>query len=163
MAETVEKQRGGSQSQESKAPSRNPSLKALNKLVGTWKASGETVGELIYEWMEGGFFLIARGDTEQGGKRTQHIEIIGYDHEAGAEPSDVMTSRLYTNRGDTLSYTHEIDDNGVTSWFGPKGSPAFFKARWIDDNTLSGAWEWPGGGYKLTLSRVKQWPSEVKR
>src|SRR5207245_10153018 len=61
---------------------------------------------------------------------------------------------LCTNRGDSLSYTHEIDDKGMTSWFGPKGSPTFFKARWIDDDTLTGAWEWPGRGYKLTLSRA---------
>jgi hypothetical protein len=163
MAGTVEKQRDDRQTQESKAPTRNPGLKALDKLVGTWKASGETTGELTYEWMEGGFFLIARGDTEQGGQRTQHIEIIGYEHELGAEPAGVMTSRLYTNRGDTLSYTHEVDDNGVTSWFGPKGTPTVFKARWIDKNTLSGAWEWPGGGYKLTLSRIKGGPSKANR
>jgi len=101
--------------------------------------------------MEGAFFLIARGDTTQGGQRTKQVEIIGYEHAAGGEPSNVMTSRLYTNCGDTLSYTHEIDDKGVTSWFGAKWSPPFYKARWIDDNTLTGAWEWPGGGYKLTL------------
>jgi hypothetical protein len=71
------------------------------------------------------FFLIARGDTEEGGQRSRHVEIIGYDHEAGGAPSDVMTSRLYTNRGDTLSYNHEIDEKGVTSWFGAKGSPSF--------------------------------------
>ena len=48
-----------------------------------------------------------------------------------------MTSRLYTDRGDTLSYTHEVDDKGVgvTTWFGAKG--------------------------KLTLSRIK--PSDAKR
>jgi hypothetical protein len=113
--------------------------------------------------MDGGFFLIARGDTVQNGHRTRHTEIIGYDHEVNAEPADVMTSRLYTDRGDTLSYTHEVDDNGVTTWFGPKGSASTFKARWIDDNTLTGAWEWPGGGYKLTLSRASGGPSKTKR
>jgi hypothetical protein len=82
------------------------------------------------------------------------MEIIGYDHALGAEPSNVMTSRLYTDQGATLGYTHEVDDKGVTSWFGEKGSPTVFKARWIDENTLTGAWEWPGGGYKLTLSRI---------
>jgi hypothetical protein len=148
-------ERGNGQAKKPEAPARNPGLKALDRLVGTWKASGETQGELSYEWLPGGFFLMARGDTEQGGQRTRHIEIIGYDHAVGAEPSDVMTSRLYTDRGDTLSYTHEVDDNGVTSWFGPKGSPTVFKAHWIDENTLSGAWEWPGGGYKLTLSRKR--------
>jgi len=30
-----------------------------------------------------GFFLVTRADTEQGGQRTKHVEIIGYDHEAG--------------------------------------------------------------------------------
>lgn len=133
---------------------RNPGLDPLNRLVGTWKVSGDTAGQLSYEWMEGGYFLIARGDTEQSGRRTRHIEIIGYDREPGAPPSEVMTSRLYTDGGDTLSYAHEVDDKGVTTWFGAKGSPSTFKARWIDDDTLSGAWEWPGGGYKLTLSRV---------
>jgi len=81
----------------------------------------------------------------------------------GVAPADVMTSRLYTDRGDTLSYTHEVDDKGVTSWFGPKGSATLFKARWIDDNTLTGAWEWPGGGYKLTLSRTNGGQSKAKR
>jgi len=153
MAETIDEAREAAAT--TQAPTRNPGLKALEKLVGTWKVSGETKGQLVYEWMEGGFFLIARGDTEQGGKRTKHVEIIGYDHEAGAEPANVLTSRLYTDQGDTLSYTHEVDDKGVTSWFGAKGSPAAFRARWIDDDTLSGAWEWPGGGYTLTLSRIK--------
>jgi hypothetical protein len=154
MAGAVEK-KGDDGQTEQKAPTRNPGLKPLEKLIGTWKVSGETDGELTYRWMEGGFFLLAQGDTTQGGQNTKHIEIIGYDHEAGGTPSNIMTSRLYTNRGDTLSYTHEVDDKGVTSWFGAKGSPSFYKARWIDDNTLTGAWEWPGGGYRLTLSRKK--------
>lgn len=161
MAGAVENERRDGETAGSGAPTRNPGLRALEKLVGTWKVSGETQGQLTYEWLDGGFFLIARGDTEQGGKRTKHIEIIGYDHAAGASPSDVMTSRLYTNGGDTLSYTHEIDDRGVTSWFGAKGSPSSFKARWIDDDTLTGAWEWPGGGYTLTLSRIKGGPSRA--
>ena len=162
MALTAENDRRA-QTEGSEVPSRNPGLKALDKLVGAWKVSGETEGQLTYEWMDGGFFLIARGDTEQGGRRTKHIEIIGYDHEAGAAPAEVLTSRLYTDNGGTLSYTHEVDDRGVTSWFGAKGSPSVFKARWIDDNTLAGAWEWPGGGYKLTMTRIKGWSSEAKR
>lgn len=143
------------QQTEEEAPTPNPGLKPLNKLVGKWRVSGETSGELTYEWLEGGFFLMAYGDTEQGGRKTRHIEIIGYDHELGAAPAEVMTSRLYTNRGDSLRYTHEVDDKSVTSWFGPKGSATVFKARWVDDDTLTGAWEWPGGGYTLTLTRIK--------
>jgi len=138
------------------APARNPGLKALDKLIGTWKISGEATGKTTYEWMDGGFFLIARGEIEQGGKKTKHIEIIGYDHDPAGAPADVMTSRLYTSRGDTLGYTHEVNEKDMTTWFGAKGSPALFKAKWSDGgNTLSGAWEWPGGGYKLTMTRVK--------
>jgi len=154
MARTVENQSEEGQTEQPKASLRNPGLKPLDKLVGTWKVSGETEGTLTYEWLDGGFFLIARGDTKQNGQPTRHMEIIGYDREMGVEPANVMTSRLYTDRGDTLSYTHEVDDKGVTSWFGPKGSPTVFKAKWIDANTLTGSWEWPGGGYTLTLSRV---------
>jgi hypothetical protein len=67
-----------------------------------------------------------------GREENQHIEIIGYDREAGAAPAEVMTSRLYTDGGDTLSFTHEVDERGVTSWFGAKGSPGSFKARWVE-------------------------------
>ena len=155
MAKSVESEQGDSPAGITERPTPNPALKHLEKLVGTWRVSGETAGELKYEWMEGGFFLMAHGDTEQGGRRTRHIEIIGYDHEPGAAPSNVLTSRLYTDGGDTLRYTHEVDDKSVTSWLGEKGAPAVFRARWIDDETLSGGWEWPGGGYKLTLKRVR--------
>lgn len=61
-------------------------------------------------------------------RTARRVEIIGYDHPLGAEPSEVMTSRLYTDTGDTLTYTHEADDNGVTSSFGDRGSPTVFKA-----------------------------------
>jgi hypothetical protein len=155
MAKSVENEPSDSPTETAETPTPAAGLKPLQKLVGTWRVSGETRGELTYEWMDGGFFLIAHGDLEQSGKRTRHIEIIGYDHAAGAEPSNVLTSRLYTDHGDTLSYTHEIDDKSVTSWFGEKGSPAVFRARFTDDDTLTGAWEWPGGGYSLTLKRVR--------
>ena len=36
----------------------NPDLKSLDRLIGTWKQSGELDGEITYEWAEGGFFLI---------------------------------------------------------------------------------------------------------
>jgi hypothetical protein len=134
-------------------PKRKPGLKALDKLVGTWTVSGEASGQLTYEWLDGRFFLIARGDFEEAGRRTKHIEIIGYDRALSGETSDVMTSRLYTDQGDTLSCTHEIDEKRVTSWFGEKVSPSVLKARFVDDDTLTGAWEWPGGGYTLTLTR----------
>jgi hypothetical protein len=38
-----------------------------DRLVGTWKVSGEIEGETRWEWMEGGFFLIQRGWTRREG------------------------------------------------------------------------------------------------
>jgi hypothetical protein len=138
-------------------PTPDPGLKPLDKLVGTWEISGEAEGQTTYEWMEGGFFLIARGQLKQGGNAYRHMEIIGYDRDPmTGEQARELTSRIYTTKGDTLDYTHEVDGKTVTSWFGPKGSPVVFRARWSDDGrSLSGAWEWPGGGYKLTLTRVE--------
>ena len=42
-------------------PKPNPDLKALDRLIGTWKQSGELDGETTFEWAEGGFFLIQHG------------------------------------------------------------------------------------------------------
>ena len=56
------------------APKPAPGLKPLERLVGTWKVTGDTKGELTYEWMKGGHFLIARGIVEQDGKITEHVE-----------------------------------------------------------------------------------------
>ena len=132
-------------------------LQALDKLVGTWKVSGGTTGETSYEWMDGGHFLIQRGQVEREGQDFTYMQIIGYDRPFESEPVDVITGRLYTSLGDTLLYTCEPDDKGLTIWFGEKGSPAFYRGEWSDDgNTLEGEWEWPGGGYKETMTRVSR-------
>lgn len=40
-----------------------PEFKKFDRLVGKWKVSGPNIdGYVIYEWMEGGFFLIQRFD-----------------------------------------------------------------------------------------------------
>jgi hypothetical protein len=131
-------------------------LRFLDRLVGTWRMTGGTEGRLTYEWMDGGFFLIARGDINQQGQRLKHIEIIGYQHPVEATgPANVLTSRLFTSTGNTLDYTHEVDDETVESWYGEKGSTFSMKARWSSDrNSLTGEWTWPGGGYAFTLTRV---------
>jgi hypothetical protein len=137
------------------APTPNPGLRVLERMVGKWRVSGEAEGELTYEWLDGKFFLIAHGDFTQGGRHTTHIEIIGYEHALGSEPATEITSRLYTSSGDSLSYTHEFDDKGMTTWFGAKGAPTKFTAKWAGNDKMNGAWEWPGGGYTLTLTRIK--------
>ncbi len=140
------------------SPQPYPGLKSLNKLVGTWTVSGPDIkGQVTFEWMEGGFFLMQNVDFVHGGRSVKGIEIIGYDLPFGAEkPSENIKSHWFGNTGETFEYTYEVDDETLTIWGGEKGSPAFYKGTWSSDgNTNSGAWEYPGGGgYQSTMTRV---------
>lgn len=90
-------------------------LKKLDRLVGTWKVSGPDIsGQVIYSWMEGGFFLIQHVDLEQYGQKIKGIEIIGQDREFGVEsPSEDIKSRYFDNMGNTFNYTYEILEDKI--------------------------------------------------
>jgi hypothetical protein len=131
-------------------------LKALgDRLIGTWKVSGEAEGETSWDWMEGGFFLIQRGWIRREGMEQTYLQIIGNDRMPGSEPADAITGRLYTNQGDTFSYVCELDGDTLTIWMDEKGSPSVYQGTFsADGNTIEGEWEWPGGGYKETMTRT---------
>jgi hypothetical protein len=83
-------------------------------------------------------------------------EYIGYDEE-----NDNLRSYFFSNEGPgpfgrvALEYVWEVCEDTFTIWGGEVGSPASFKGRFSDDRTtISGRWEWPGGGYEATMSRV---------
>ena len=137
-------------------PQPNPDLKNLDILVGTWEMSGDVQGQVTFEWMEGGFFLIQRVDLGQkDGQRIKGIEIIGHERPFGAEPSEDIRSRFYSNMGDTLDYVYELEGDTLTIWAGEKGSPAYAKGTFSEDgNTGSGEWVYPGGGYRFTMTRT---------
>ena len=127
-----------------------------DRLVATWKIAGEAEGETTWEWMEGGFFLIQRGWTRREGIEQTYLQIIGHDRTPGSEPADAITGRLYTNHGDTLTYVCEVDGDTMTIWMGEKGSSAAYTGTFsADGNTIEGGWEWPGGGYRETMTRVR--------
>ena len=132
-------------------------LKSLDKLVGTWNVSGPDIhGQVIFEWMEGGFFLIQHFDLVHGGHQVKGMEIIGHLQPYGEAPSADIKSRIYDTLGNTLDYVYEIDDGTLTIWGGEKGSPAYNKGTWSSDgNTNIGAWVYPGGGYESTMTRIK--------
>ena len=139
-------------------PKPNPDLKNLDRLIGTWKQSGDVEGEITYEWAEGGFFLIQRVDLMQYGNKIKGIEIIGHESKFGAEPSAEIKSRFYSSLdGMTLDYVYEIEGDTLTIWGGEKGSPAYYKGTFSEDgNTLTGGWVYPGGGgYEAISTRVK--------
>ena len=129
----------------------SPALRSLDRLIGTWKVSGPGLdGQVTFEWMEGGFFLMQHVQLNQGDQKTQGIEIIGYDQE-----SNSLKSHYFGSDGSILEYTWNVSDDTLTIWFGTSDSPAFYRGRFsADGNTNSGAWEWPGGGYESTMTRV---------
>jgi hypothetical protein len=134
----------------------SPDMEGLNKLVGTWNVTGGAQGQVTYEWMEGGFFLIQHVDLEQEGQRLKGIEIIGHLRPFGAPPSEDIKSRYYDTMGNTLDYVYEVQGNTLTIWGGERGSPAYYQGRFSDDgNTCAGAWVYPGGGgYQSTMTRA---------
>jgi len=138
-------------------PKPNPDLKNLEKLVGTWKVSGGAQGQIIFEWMEGGFFLIQRVDLMHTGHPVKGIEIIGHEQKFGEEPSAEIKTRFYSFLdGMTLDYVYEMEGNNFTIWMGEKNSPGRMNGKISDDgNTFTGEWVYPGGGYMATGTRVK--------
>ena len=138
-------------------PQPNPDMKSLDRLVGTWNVAGEAQGQIRFEWMEGGFFLVQHVDFVQGGRPIKGMEIIGHEQGVGQEPSPDIQSRFYSFfDGLTLDYTYELVGDTLRIWFGHKGSDNYFQGTFSEDgNAFGGAWQWPGGGYSITGTRVK--------
>ena len=141
--------------QETHEPS--PALRHLGRLVGIWELSGDVGGTVTYEWMEGGFFLIQRVNMlEEDGSTSTGMEVIGHERPLGEEPSTDVKSRFYSDTGGTLDYTYELEGDTLTIWFGERSSPAYYRgALSKDDNKLTGAWHYPGGGYEAISTRVR--------
>jgi hypothetical protein len=137
---------------QSSQPLPHSALKQLARFVGTWHVSGPAItGEVIFKWLEGGFFLVQHVDLAYEGRAIKGVEYIGYD-----EASSVCTSHFFDNTGHIFTYVWEVEDDEITIWFGAKDSNNRFKGRFSDDgDAYSGAWAWPGGGYSTTLTRVR--------
>lgn len=45
-------------------PTLDAALQRLDKLVGTWQLTGDAVGTVRHEWMEGGAFLLQHVDLD---------------------------------------------------------------------------------------------------
>ena len=144
-------------------PLPNPALKRLDVLVGTWNLKGretgpygEINGQVRFEWLEGGYFLVQHVDINHIGHHVKGIEIIGYGRGWDGATSKDCTSSYFDSEGNAFTYIWDVEEDTLTIWGGQRGSPAHFKGNFSDDrNTITGAWEWPGGGYEATISRVR--------
>lgn len=132
----------------------DPALRGLDRLVGTWELSGDATGTVTYRWMDGGFFLVQDGQLDLFGHHNTFTEVIGRERPFGGETGDEIKARTYTSEGDTLDYVYELDGDTLTIWGGERGSVSFYRGTIsADDNTMSGSWTWPGGGYSVTSTR----------
>ena len=112
----------------------NPKLRALQPLIGQWRVEGPDVsGEVVYEWMEGGFFLIQRYDLVNYGNPFKGIEYAGWD-----DDTQTVRSRLMGTDGSRFTYTYELDGNTFKYDSGDKDSPIFSKS--IDRLATGGPW-----------------------
>lgn len=137
-------------------PEPSAAVRALDRLVGTWRVTGGAEGEVTYRWMPGGYFLIQDVRLEQFGQTVEGFEVIGQLRPFGQEPGVDVVSRFYDSTGNTLDYVYELDGDTLTIWAGEKGSPARYVGTFDESGSaVEGAWEYPGGGgYQSTMTRV---------
>jgi hypothetical protein len=133
----------------------SPELTALDRLVGTWAVTGGAEGEVTYEWMPGGYFLLQRVRLTQFGQDVTGLEVIGNLHPFGEPVARDVVSRFYDSQGNTLDYVYELEGDTLTIWGGVKGGPAYFRGTFEPDgNSVVGEWVYPGGGgYLSTMTR----------
>jgi hypothetical protein len=131
---------------------RQAALRSLDRLVGTWTIDGGpgTSGTVSYAWMEGGNFLVQTLDLVADGERTGGVEYIGWDPE-----SQTLRSHYFSPAGEILEYTHQLAGDTLTIWFGGTDSPAKYVGTFdATGNRVTGAWQWPGGGYESNMTRT---------
>lgn len=130
-------------------PAPNPTMKRLERLVGTWRMSGGPVGgdqnamtgSFTFKWLygEGGLGLFLQQDMEMnyGGTHVQGHEIIGYNPK-----TDKFPSHVYSNMSaEALPYEWDIrgDDVTITVNYGDISSTYHGKFA-PDGNSFSGGW-----------------------
>jgi hypothetical protein len=145
--------------EDQQSPKPDPALKVLDVMVGTWDLKGrdfttreEISGQSTFEWMEGGFFLVHGFNFDYAGRRFAGVEYIGYDEKRG----HLRTHVFSTQDPGPLEYTWEVTKDSFTNWLGDVGSTNHYMGRFSEDkNTLIGQWEWPGGGYEATMTKIR--------
>jgi hypothetical protein len=149
-------------------PTPDPALERLDRLVGTWALKGHLlgsdeeniVGEITFQWLEGGFFLQQDAEIEFAGMfRVKARELIGYDPE-----TEAFASYVYSNFSPTpLPYKWDLRDDTLTISVSYPPLDATFTGEFSDDGeSFSGGWR-PNPGadetinipYDVSGSRVK--------
>lgn len=129
-------------------------MEQLRPLVGRWKTEGGAPSLSTYRMGLGGHYFIQEFETTTPRGRTlSGVEYVTWD-----EDTQTLRSHLMADDGSNFTYTHQVDEDGTCwTWFGDKGSDNFFKGKLsADGNTLTGRWQWPGGGFDCVSKKVDE-------
>lgn len=140
----------------------DPRLRQLDRLVGTWdlhhkdlRTGEQWLGRDTFEWLDGGYFMAMHHEEFDRLKGTM---MIGYEIRWGQDKptNDLIGHWFETSSGHHYEYIWEINDKSLIFWLEQKNGDAAFKGAFNDNNTeMKGAWRWPGGGYELTMKKLK--------
>jgi hypothetical protein len=156
------------------APTPDPALQRLDRLVGAWSMKGRPVGSdeesitgtTTFQWLHKekdddgtGFFLQQDMDMDYAGTRIQSHELIGYNPKTGA-----FSSQVYSNMASD-PWPYDWDLRGDTLTISIKSGPmdATFTGTFASDgNSFSGGWR-PNPGadetvnapYDIRVSRMR--------
>ena len=131
-------------------PTPSPALRRLDRLVGTWEMRGslvgsdeeDIIGEAMFRWIPGGFFLEQRFHMDFAGLEIHSVELIGHDPDTDSFPSTVYSSLSPA----PLPYRWRVDGEDVTIdvTYGPMDS-TFHGTIGDDGDTFTGGWR-PNAG-----------------
>ena len=145
----------------------NPSLKRLEVLVGDWNTemsemsfapdpSARVHGQVSFEWIEGGAFLMMHMGAEHS-PFPSAIEIIGRD-----ESVETYSVLYFDSRGVSRIYEMSLDNGVWKMWRNSPGfSQRFMGTFSTDVNTITARREKSNDGitwehdFNLTYTRVK--------
>lgn len=120
----------------------NPVLLPLTRLVGTWKWDATLHGEpfgrgrTVFEWLEGGAFLLERSNAEQR-EFPNSTAVIGGDDTTGAYCGIYVDSRTVSR-----IYQMSISEGVWKQWRDAPGFSQRFTGTFDPGgNTITGGWE----------------------
>ena len=146
---------------QSSAP--NPALLRLSAFVGEWEweasIGGQPIGRgrTVFEWLEGGAFLIEHADAEQ-------VEFPNATAIIGCDDSTGMYCMLQVDsRGISRIYQMGLSDGVWNLWRQAPGFSQRFTGAFSGDGTsIRGCWEKSGDGsqweydFDLTYTKVTE-------
>ena len=120
---------------------RDPALEPFDALIGTWATEathplldGVVAGNITFEWLEGGHFLVQRSRNEHE-LFPDAISVIGVP-----EAGDGLVMEYFDSRGVRRTYGVSLDGGVLRIW---RDHPTFaqrFSAA-LADGTFEGLWQ----------------------